>query len=194
MSAFSRRFFLRVLSPLALGAFGVGTVGCQSRLRVLRAAPPDPYPGVKELAVEPLALDGVRVGGRDEVEWLAHAPDELRLDWPAARVALAAGFSHGVTGAERPKLVAAPGSPGSFTLAARAIYVEPGAFAGATSTDTVVTVRAGILTPERVVLDELEVSASISATAINPSFPGRLRSAGSDAGAKIARYLEERFT
>ncbi len=193
MITFSRRFLLRAVPPLALGGWALTTLGCGTRLTVLRAAPPDPYPGVTELAIASLSLEGVRVGGREEGEWLSHADEELRADWPAARVALAAGFSHGVSGAEHPKVVAAPGRAGSHTLVARAIYVEPGAFGGATSIDTVVTVRASITTPREIVIDELEASATIAATAINPSFPGRLRSAGSDVGAKIARYLEERF-
>jgi hypothetical protein len=176
-----------------LGAPALAT-GCRDRYTVRHAATSNPLKQARSFALEPLVFD-TRVEGRSEADWLAKQNEERRRSWPAGKTAMIAAFARGLaTDAEAAGLTItpAPGTPGTYRIRAVVRHVEPGAFEGPTSLDTMVEVDVEILSPQGMVLDAITSRASVPSTALNLDLADRLRDAAKDVGENVARYLRDR--
>jgi len=181
-------------------------IGCGPPWHVVRQTTPDPFIGQKQFAVAPVEYPGLRIGRKDEGEYLSgkdakqqasFADDKAGLNEKFAAALMAKAREAGLEVAPATGPASAP-----FVIHAAVPFIEPGFYGGVVSQPSRVEMVVTITSPDGKVLDEIHIGHSTSPSsgvAIGgvsiPSHPAsgdRLRKDGEGLGEIVAKYLKLR--
>lgn len=174
---------------LSVPALCLLLTACAPAWTVIRQATPNPLVGKSSLAARSLELDGLRVGGETEQQYLAPRDQAQQQAWQQARAGLAERFwselaaSPGLT-------ITRAGDSDRPVIRTRVLLVEPGYFAHISSHPTVVVARLLVASGAEV-LDEVEIKVTVDAG--STATGERLEQAGSRLAAAAADYLRQRL-
>ena len=188
-----RRTFL---GSLAIGA-GTTLVGCAPPWKVLVEEPRNPFQGQRVFAVMPLVFEGLEIGDKREIDWLAERDRDQRISFAEDKDAMVARFATGLmAGAHARGILVVPATgPGAapFLIRASVRFIEPGFFVGVASKNSRTEMDVRFMAPDGRILDEIlahhETRGSFGPEA---SIGGRLRRDAEALGEIVARYLYSR--
>lgn len=181
-------FLMLCLAPLL--------VACGHPWKIAREAVPNPFYGQGRFGVVPVTFHGLEVGDGTEADWMAEKDEEQRQSWQADKAAMNHEFAEALMehaaseGVIIVKATSAADAP--FFIRPNVTFYEPGIFTGVFNKATVVKMTVRITDPAGLVLDEVLFETKVPAALTNPSSGGRARTAASQLGKLVAKYVVHR--
>lgn len=192
--------FFRAASISAALLFGAMTAGgCGPAWTVVRQAAPSPFNAQSAFAIEPIAYEGLKVGGKAEADYLAEKKPEQVEAWRADLGKLNQQFAENLakeaTGLQ--VSVGPAAAPGPYSVKPMVSYIEPGVWAGIVNIPAEVRMTLRIVDAQGAVVDEVATSvkyatSSIMGVPVNVSVTERLGECGKILGESAAKYLKVR--
>jgi hypothetical protein len=178
---------LTVLAFLSLFAFG-----CSPGYKIVRQAEPNPFLGVRNFVVLPVEFGDVRVGRKQEADYLAGKEDHQVDSFEADKEALAQLYLQALAdGAadEGVRVDPATGEVATFIVRAVVRAIEPGWYAGVMASPSLVQMTVTISDKNGAELDEIFVEHQTQGSIMNAASGQRLRSDGEAMGGITADYI-----
>lgn len=199
MSSKMKSFFraASISAALLLGAMTTG--GCGPAWTVVRQAAPSPFNAQSAFAVEPIAYEGLKVGGKAEADYLAEKKPEQVEAWRADLGKLNQAFADTLV-KEGKGLAIAVGpaaAPGPYSVKPMVSFIEPGVWAAVVNIPSEVRMTLRIVDAQGAVVDEVATSVkyatgNIMGVPVNVSVTERLNECGKILGESAAKYLKLR--
>ncbi|MFO0757288.1 MAG: hypothetical protein U0359_12405 [Byssovorax sp.] len=171
-------------------------LGCGPRWGVIVQAAPNPFLGVKKVAVLPIDYTGLRVGAKTEAAYVSSKEDKQAESFQEDKAGINEEFTRALIAraADQGIEVVLASGPGQapFEIRPAIQFLEPGFYAVVASKPSQVNMTVQITSADGRVLDELTAAEVVPADITNPSSGGRYRSAGKALGAALGKYLAER--
>jgi hypothetical protein len=180
------RRLVSLLTLLAMTTL-LGLTGCGPRWVVVRQVVPNPMSAGAPFYVQPISLEGLRVGDKTEAEWMGPKGASTQASWEGDKVAMNEQFHRGFDG-EATGVVQAASPAGAFTIVTHFAFYEPGFFAGIVSRPGRIDAIVDIVDPNGTPLDQLTTSAAYSGVSQGENARGCARIIGRN----IARYIKAR--
>ena len=184
----------RLMMVLGL-LFGVLlVVGCGPAWQVVTQAVPNPMVGKNGFAVLPVDFAGLRVGDKNEADWMAEKDQETRTSWDGDKKGMNEQFQSELisqAGDEGIQVVPGPAQQ-NFVVAAKITWLEPGVYTGFVNIDSEMEMTVRITTPDGTPIDEIMVKTKYAASMIDAASGARLRHCAENLGAIVADYLKSR--
>ncbi|MFO0620943.1 MAG: hypothetical protein U0745_06080 [Polyangia bacterium] len=199
MSSKVKSFFraVSVSAALLLGAATVG--GCGPAWTVVRQAQPSPFNAQSTFAVEPIAYEGLKVGDKNEADYLAEKKPEQVEAWRSDLGKLNQVFADTLVkeGKGLQVTAGAAAAPGPYSVKPMVSFIEPGAWAAIVNIPSEVRMTLRIVDGQGTVVDEVSTSVkyatqSIMGVPVNVSVTERLNECGKRLGESAAQYLKVR--
>lgn len=192
--------FFRALSVSAALLVGAATVsGCGPAWTVVRQAQPSPFNAQSAFAVEPIAYEGLKVGDKNEADYLAEKKPEQVEAWRADLGKLNQAFADTLVkeGKGLQVTAGAAAAPGPYSVKPMVSFIEPGVWAAVVNIPSEVRMTLRIVDGQGTVVDEVSTSVkyatqSIMGVPVNVSVTERLNECGKRLGESAAQYLKVR--
>lgn len=192
--------FFRALSVSAALLLGAATVsGCGPAWTVVRQAQPSPFNAQSAFAVEPIAYEGLKVGDKNEADYLAEKKPEQVEAWRADLGKLNQAFADTLVkeGKGLQVTAGAAAAPGPYSVKPMVSFIEPGVWAAVVNIPSEVRMTLRIVDGQGTVVDEVSTSVkyatqSIMGVPVNVSVTERLNECGKRLGESAAQYLKVR--
>ncbi len=192
--------FFRAVSVSAALLLGAATVsGCGPAWTVVRQAQPSPFNAQSAFAVEPIAYEGLKVGGKNEADYLAEKKPEQVEAWRSDLGKLNQAFSDSLVkeGKGLQVTAGAAAAPGPYSVKPMVSFIEPGVWAAVVNIPSEVRMTLRIVDGQGTVVDEVSTSVkyatqSIMGVPVNVSVTERLNECGKLLGESAAKYLKVR--
>ncbi len=177
-----RSYFAPAFVALAL----LTVQGCAKPVRIVSQASPNPMHVESKFTLKGLSFEDVRLGGKTEKQYTAGKTEDKAESWDGDKSEMIAAFERGFINQQD---TLHTGDRGNFVVTANCAFVEPGYFAVVASGAAELRIRVKIMGADGAAIDEIEV------TTRNAGFSKRMRlkAAAMDAGAAVAKYLNERI-
>jgi len=192
--------FFRAVSVSAALLLGAATVsGCGPAWTVVRQAQPSPFNAQSAFAVEPIAFEGLKVGDKNEADYLAEKKPEQVEAWRADLGKLNQAFADTLVkeGKGLQVTAGAAAAPGPYSVKPMVSFIEPGVWAAVVNIPSEVRMTLRIVDGQGTVVDEVSTSVkyatqSIMGVPVNVSVTERLNECGKRLGESAAQYLKVR--
>ncbi|MBL8631614.1 MAG: hypothetical protein JNM40_00210 [Myxococcales bacterium] len=192
--------FFRAVSVSAALLLGAATVsGCGPAWTVVRQAQPSPFNAQSAFAVEPIAYEGLKVGDKNEADYLAEKKPEQVEAWRADLGKLNQAFADTLVkeGKGLQVTAGAAAAPGPYSVKPMVSFIEPGVWAAVVNIPSEVRMTLRIVDGQGTVVDEVSTSVkyatqSIMGVPVNVSVTERLNECGKRLGESAAQYLKVR--
>jgi len=199
MSSKAKRFLGAAFVSMAL-LFGAATTsGCGPAWVVVKQANPSPFNAQSAFAVEPIAYEGLKVGGKTEADYLAEKKPEQVEAWKGDLGKLNGAFADHLVKAGKGLQISVgqAAAPGPFSIKPMVTFIEPGAYAVVVNIPSEVRMTLRVTDGQGAVIDEVTTSvkyatSSVMGVPVNPSVTDRLNECGKILGESAATYLRTR--
>lgn len=186
-----------VSTALLLGAVTAG--GCGPGWTVVKQAAPSPFTAQSVFSVEPIAYEGLKVGGKSEADYLAGKEPGQVDAWKADLGKLNQAYADNIVkeGKGLQVSVGPAAAPSPFAVKPMVSFIEPGVYAGIVNLPSEVRMTLRVTDAQGAVIDEVATSVryatqSIMGVPVNPSVTDRLTECGKMLGDATAKYLKLR--
>ena len=199
MSSKVKSFFraASVSAALLLGAMTAG--GCGPAWTIVKQAAPSPFNAQSAFAVEPIAYEGLKVGGKAESDYLAEKKPEQVEAWRTDLGKLNQAFADTLVKESKGLTVSVgpAAAPGPYSVKPMVSYIEPGVWAAVVNIPSEVRMALRIVDAQGAVVDEVATSVkyatgNIMGVPVNVSVTERLNECGKILGESAAKYLKTR--
>jgi hypothetical protein len=165
---------------------------CGSSWSVVQLATSNPLQSQTSLGVEPVQFEGVKIGEKDEVTFLASKTGEQKETFSEDKKAFSQSFADQLSeDLPEVKFSASPGAA-PFLVRPHVTFIEPGFYGGVAAQPTEVEMTLEVLSMDGELFDVVKMRATVAATTANPTSGGRLRSAAEILGGQVADFLRSR--
>jgi hypothetical protein len=167
---------------------------CGPAYQIIAQAVPNPMLGKNGFAVMPIDFTGLRVGEKSEAEWMSEKDADAKSSWEGDKKGMNDRFGGNlISEAAGEGITVVPGpAQQPFVVQAKAIWAEPGFFAGIVSAASELELNVRITTPDGTLIDEIRVKTAADASMYDPASGTRLRHCAEAAGSIVADYLKVR--
>lgn len=186
-----------VSTTLLLGAMTAG--GCGPGWTVVKQAAPSPFNAQSAFSVEPIAYEGLKVGGKNEADYLAEKKPEQVEAWKADLGKLNQAYADNLVkeGKGLQISVGPAAAPSPFAVKPMVSFIEPGVYAGIVNLPAEVRMTLRVTDAQGAVVDEVATSvryatSTVMGVPLNPSVTDRLTECGKMLGEATAKYLKLR--
>jgi len=186
-----------VSGALLFGAMTAG--GCGPGWTIVRQAAPSPFNAQTAFAVEPIAYEGLKVGGKGETEYLSEKKPEQVESWRADQAKLNQTFADNLVKESKGLQVSVgpAAAPVAFAVKPMVTFIEPGVFTGIVNIATEVRMTMRIVDSAGAVVDEVATSVKVApgmimGVPVKVSVGERLVECGKILGESAAKYLKVR--
>jgi hypothetical protein len=167
-------------------------VGC-APWTVVRQAAPSPFTAQTPLSHADLTFDGLMIGTRTEVQYLAERPSEAKQQLADQKAELQSAFVDGLDSRKGPlDLVGPEKIEQRYTINTNIEYLDPGVYNGFQTNPTELRARLKIADPQGKSIDELVISCVVGASVLMPTVKGRVAECARRLGGEAGSYLRQR--